>query len=120
DELRFELNKTAMDEEKYGDLWRQIWEREDIQLFLENPDAYDRGGVRSNGIIEDVLARFGLVTKPPISQRHPNVWKTIERARTRFDELNEITGTAVNNITATGNVHRLANRGWYAMFILML
>src|SRR5262245_21416678 len=43
EELRFELNKAAMCEEKHGSLWRDIWERDSVQAFLEHPSTYQHG-----------------------------------------------------------------------------
>jgi nucleoside transporter len=120
DELHYQLTKTVMDEEQFGDLWRQIWEREDVALFLQYPDAYDRGIVKNRNYVEDILARLGLLAHASISQRHPNVWKTTTYAKLRLAGLDQSIDIAISDVMATRDLHRLVNRGWEILFALML
>lgn len=103
-----------------GELWRLLWERDSLRVYLTDPGNYPPPESIFQGWVRTYGTRIGIAVGRQVNTDHPDVWKTADAARRRLDNLDAKLPDAVRRARDDPAVVAAAEAAVWPMFGLML
>src|SRR5262245_8958352 len=122
EEVEHAFNKLALVEPVGEDeLWRLLWERDSIQVYLAAPGAYNSPRAWPlQAQLYRLWQALGITPRRPVSTNHPRTWPTEEAALARLDELERRIPPALQRVRTHPELLAAAERAFPPLFGLTL